>query len=240
MSKAKAKGGAKAPANPLVQDKKRRIGPGIVIVGVVLLALIGAVGVDYWRKNSSVELKSAGRTEPAVITAPGSTGQGIKVGKDTAKKNIDLYLDFRCPHCAEFEEKTSQALDELVADGTVTLTYWPMTFVNPEASPRLANAFAAAAANGKALSYAGELYADFTKAWTNDQLIELGKKLGIDDAKFEDAIKNNSYQGWLESIGKASAERQVNGTPTVFVNDKMLPGDQHTADGIKAAVGGTN
>jgi protein-disulfide isomerase len=224
----------------LVQEKKRRIGPGVVIVGVVLLALIGAVGVDYWRKNSSVELKSAGRTEPAVITGPGTTGQGIKVGKDTAKTNIDLYLDFRCPHCAEFEENTSKALDELVADGTVTITYWPMTFVNPDASPRLANAFAAAAANGKALSYAGELYADFTKAWTNDQLIELGKKLGIDDAKFEDAVKNNNYQGWLESIGKASAERGVNSTPTVYVNDKPLPADRHTADGIKAAVSGIN
>ena len=43
------------------------------------------------------------------------------------------------------------------------MTYWPLEFVNPDSSPRLANAFAAAAANGKAASYADEMYADFTQ-----------------------------------------------------------------------------
>lgn len=236
MSK-KAVSKKKAPANPLVQEKKRRITPGIVIVVVLVLAIVAAVGVDYWRKHSSVEVTS-NRTEPAVITGPGTNGEGIKVGKDSAKTNIDLFLDFRCPHCAEFEEETGPMLDELVADGTVTLTYWPLGFVNKEASPRLANAFAAAAANGKALSYAGAMYGDFSKAWTNDQLIELGKKLGIDDAKFEAAIKDNSYQGWLDSITRVSNERKVEGTPTVFVNNEMLKSDQLTVDGIRAAVAG--
>ncbi len=237
MSKKKSK--AKAPVNPLVQEKKRRITPGVVIVVVLVLAIVAAVGVDYWRKNSSVDV-SSNRVEPAVITGPGTNGQGIKVGKGSAKTNIDLFLDFRCPHCAEFEEDTAPVLDELIADGTVTVTYWPMTFVNKEASPRLANAFAAAAANGKALSYGEAMYKDFSKAWTDDQLIELGKKLGIDDAKFEAAIKDNSYKGWLESIGQVSNERKVEGTPTVFVNDKMLQSDQLTVDGIKAAVSGVN
>ncbi|WP_020388809.1 DsbA family protein [Kribbella catacumbae] len=242
MSNKKAPGNPaskkKAPANPLVQEKKRRITPGIVIVAVVVLAIIAAVGVDYWRKNSSVELTTNGRTEPAVITGPGTTGEGIKVGKDSAKTNIDLFLDFRCPHCADFEEETGPMLDELVADGTVTVTYWPMGFVNKEASPRLANAFAAAAAKGKGLTYAGEIYGDFTKAWTDDQLIALGKKLGIDDANFEAEIKDNSYQGWLDSIAKVSNERKVEGTPTVFVNNEMLKSDQLTVDGIRSAVAG--
>jgi protein-disulfide isomerase len=236
----KSKRPAKGPANPLVQEKKRRVGPGIVIVGIVVLALIAAVGVDYWRKHSSVEVTSTGRTEPAVITGPGTKGEGVRVGKADAKANIDLFLDFRCPHCAEFEETTGPLLDQLVGDGTVTLTYWPLGFVNPEASPRLANAFAAAAANGKALGFANAMYADFTKAWTNEQLIELGQKLGIDDPKFEAAIKDNSYKGWLDTITQASNERKVEGTPTVFVNGKMLEGDQLTVDGIKAAVSGVS
>ncbi|WP_203590212.1 thioredoxin domain-containing protein [Streptomyces sp. SID13031] len=224
-----------------MQEKKRRVPVGlIVVVGVVLLAIVAAVGVDYWRKHSSVEVTTNGRTEPAVITGPGTSGEGVQVGKADASTNIDLYLDFRCPHCAEFEEKTGPMLDELVEDGTVTLTYWPMTFVNPDNSPRLANAFAAAAASGKALSYSDEIYADFTKAWTNDQLIELGKKLGIDDAKFEAAIKDNSYAGWLESVGKVANDRKVEGTPTVFVNGKQLQSDQLTVDGLKAAVSGVS
>jgi protein-disulfide isomerase len=239
-SKPTVKGPSRPAVNPLVQEKKRRIGPGIIIVGIVVLALIAAVGVDYWRKNSSVEVSSNGRVEPAVITGPGKSGEGVTVGKDGAKSHIDLYLDFRCPHCAEFERETGPAIDAMVEDGTATLTYWPMDFVNPEASPRLANAFAAAAANGKALSYADELFDDFTKVWTTEQLLELGQKLGIGDAKFEAAVKDNSYKGWLDSISEASTKREVTGTPTVFVDGKRLDAEQLTVDGLKAAVSGVS
>lgn len=228
---------SKPPVNPLLQEKRRRISPGIIVVVVLLLAIVGAVGVDYWRKNSKVEVTSNGQPEPTVITGPGTNGKGITVGKEGAKTNIDVYLDFRCPHCAEFEEKVGPTLDKLVEDGTATLTYWPMIFVSRDDSPRMANAFAAAAANGKALSYADEMYGSFSKSWTNDQLIELGKELGIDDAKFETAVKDNTYQGWLESLGQAADARQVQGTPTVFVDDKVLPAEQLTPEGIRVAVG---
>jgi protein-disulfide isomerase len=226
----------KAPVNPLLQQKKRRISPGIIVVIVLVLALGGGVGVQYWRSHSKVEVSSNGRPEPTVIQGPGTTGKGVTVGKEGAKAHIDIYLDFRCPHCAEFEERTGATVDKLVQDGTATLTYWPLTFVNPDASPRLANAFAAAAANGKALSYADEMYADFSKSWTTDQLIQLGQQLGVDDAKFEQAVRDNTYGSWLESVSKAADDRGVSGTPTVYVNDKQLDADNLTGDGLQKAV----
>ncbi|ADB32133.1 DSBA oxidoreductase [Kribbella flavida DSM 17836] len=225
----------KTRVNPLLEPKKRRIGPGVVIVAILLLALAAGVGVQYWRSNSGVEVTSTGGTEPAVITGPGTAGKGVTVGKAGAKTNIDLFLDFRCPHCKEFEDQSGEAINKLVDDGTATVTYWPLTFV-ADASPRLGNAFAAAAAEGKARSYADEMYADFAKSWTTDQLVELGKKLGIDDAAFETAVKDNTYAGWLESVGKEAANRKVEGTPAVFVDGKMLPEDQLNPAGITAAV----
>ncbi|MFF0268756.1 DsbA family protein [Kribbella sp. NPDC004536] len=222
--------------NPLLQQPKRRISPGIVVVIVLVLALAGGVGVQYYRGHSKVEVNSNGRTEPAVITGPGTSGKGVTVGKAGAKVNIDLYLDFRCPHCAEFEKDSGATVDKLVEDGTATLTYWPLQFVNPDSSPRLANAFAAAAANGKALSFADELYGDFSKSWTSDQLIELGKQLGVGDAKYQQALQDNTYASWLESVGKAADDRGVTGTPTAYVNGKQLPTDQLTPEGLQKAV----
>jgi protein-disulfide isomerase len=215
---------------------KRRISPGIVVVIVLVLALAGGVGWQYWRAHSKVDVSSNGQVEPAVITGPGTSGKGVTVGKAGAKAHIDLYLDFRCPHCAEFEEATGATIDKLVQDGTATLTYWPMQFVNPDASPRLANAFAAAAANGKALSYADEMYGDFSKSWTTDQLLDLGKQLGIGDAKFQQAVQNNTYGGWLESVSTAADDRGVTGTPTVYVNDKQLETEKLTPEGLQQAV----
>ncbi|MEU4193769.1 thioredoxin domain-containing protein [Kribbella sp. NPDC026611] len=221
-----------------VQQPQRRISPGIVVVVILVLALAAGVGVQYYRGHSKVSVSSNGRPEPALITGPGTSGKGVTVGKAGAKAHIDLYLDFRCPHCAEFEEASGATIDKLVQDGTATLTYWPMQFVNPNASPRLANAFAAAAANGKALSFADEMYGDFSKSWTTDQLLELGKQLDIGDAKFQEAVQNNTYKDWLESVSKAADDRGVTGTPTVYVNEKKLPTDQLTADGLQKAVAG--
>jgi protein-disulfide isomerase len=225
-----------APANPLLQQPKRRISPGIIVLIVLLLALAGGVGVQYWRGHSKVEVSSNGKPEPTVITGPGTSGKGVTVGNADAKVHIDIYLDFRCPHCAEFEESTGATVDKLVQDGTATLTYWPLAFVNPDASPRLANAFAAAAANGKALSYADEMYADFSKSWTTGQLLDLGNQLGIGDATFQQAVRDNAYGGWLDTVSKAADDRGVTGTPTVYVNDKQLDADQLTADGLRKAV----
>jgi protein-disulfide isomerase len=226
---------SKAPVNPLLQPK-RRISPGIIVVIVLVLALAGGVGWQYYRGHSKVEVNSNGQVEPAVITGPGTSGKGVTVGKAGAKAHIDIYLDFRCPHCAEFEESTGATVDKLVQDGTATLTYWPLTFVNPDASPRLANAFAAAAANGKALSYADEMYGDFSKSWTTDQLLDLGKQLGIGDAKFQQAVQDNTYGGWLESVSNAADDRGVTGTPTVYVNDKQLETEKLTPEGLQQAV----
>jgi protein-disulfide isomerase len=222
--------------NPLLQPNKRRITPGIIVVAILVLALAAGVGVQYYRGHSKVEVSSNGRPEPTVVTGPGTSGKGVTVGQAGAKANIDLYLDFRCPHCAEFEKESGTTIDKLVQDGTATLTYWPLQFVNPNASPRLANAFAAAAANGKALSFADELYGDFSKSWTDDQLIELGKQLGVGDAKYQQALKDNTYADWLDSVSKAADDRGVTGTPTVFVNGKQLEGDQLSAEGLQQAV----
>ncbi|WP_238176500.1 DsbA family protein [Kribbella albertanoniae] len=221
--------------NPLLEQKKR-VPPGVVVVIVLVLALMAGVAFQYLRGHSKVDAGDQPRAEPALITGPGEAGKGVTVGKAGAKAQIDLYLDFRCPHCAEFEEMTGATVDKLVADGTATLTYWPLAFVNPEASPRLANAFAAAAANGKALTYADEMYGDFSKSWTNDQLIELAKQLGIGDAKFQQAIQGNTYGSWVDSVGKAADARGVTGTPTVFVNGKQLETKELTPEGMQKAV----
>jgi protein-disulfide isomerase len=221
-----------------LQSKPSRSGmiTGVVVVLVIIAALGAGVTVQYLRSHGGVEA-SGGGAEPAVITGPGTNGQGVTVGKAGAPNKIEIYLDFRCPHCKEFEDEAGEELDTLVDDGTATLTYEPMAFVDPEVSPRAANGFAAAAAAGKARSYADALYANFGKAWTDDQLIDLGKQLGITDASFADSVRKDTWSTWIESVGAAAQTRGVTGTPTVYVNGKQLASSQLTAEGIKAAVG---
>lgn len=232
--------GGKPPVNPLTEKKRWRPSVGLVVVVVLLLALGTGVGVQYWRSNSGVNVDTNGAVEPPMITGPGTSGKGVTVGKQGAKTQIDLYLDYRCPHCKDFEEEAGPTIDKLVDDGVATVTYNPMTFVNKDASPRLANGFACAAAAGKARTYNDQLYADYAKAWSNDQLVELGKELGITDPGFEQCVRGNSQAGWLDSVAKAAEARGVNETPTVFMNGKKLSEDQLTPEGVQAAASGSS
>lgn len=207
---------------------------GMIAVGVVIVILAAGVGIQYWRTHSDVKVQNTGAAEPAVLTGPGTDGKGITVGKQGAKAQIDVYVDFRCPHCEEFEKKNSATLNELVDTGAATVTYQPLAFVT-DASPKLANAFACASAAGKARSYHDTLFGDFVKAWTEDQLLELGDKLGI-SGDFQQCVKTDKYKAWVESVGKAANERGVEATPTVFVNGNKLADDQLTPEGIRAAI----
>jgi protein-disulfide isomerase len=209
----------------------------MVVVAVLLLAVGAGVGVQYWRSTSGVSVAANRAPEPPVITAPGTDGQGVTVGRKGAGTHIDLYLDYRCPHCKDFEEEAGDTIGKLVDDGTATVTYHPMTFVNPKASPRIANAFACAAAAGKTRAYNDELYAGYSKAWSTQQLLELGSELRISDPAFAQCVRADGQAKWLESVGRAAAARGVNSTPTVFVDGKKLAEDQLTPDGIRAAAG---
>ena len=223
------------PAAP-AQRGSRTLMIGVIAIAVVISILAVGVAVQYWRTHSEVTVDNPGAAEPAVITGPGTDGKGVTVGKEGARSHIEVYLDYRCSHCKEFEDQNGKTLNELVDSGAAKLTYYPMTFVSND-SPRLANAFACAAAAGKPRSYNDALYADFVKAWTTDQLIDLGRKLGIGDDNFEQCVRQDKYAQWLQSVGKAAEARGVQGTPTVFVNGTQLSEDQLTPEAIRTAAG---
>jgi membrane-associated phospholipid phosphatase len=207
---------------------------GFAVVAVVLmLAVVSAMGVEFWRSHSPVHVDTA-RPEPAVITGPGTAGRGVMIGKAGAGTNIDVFLDFRCGPCGSFEKETGATLDKLVSDGAATLTYWPMTFTDTD-SPQLANAFAVAAAGGHARGFVRAIYDDPGKAWSEGQLVELGNKLGVPG--FRETLAANSYRNWFATLDEAATEREVLDLPTVFVNNSKLRADQLTPEGLTLGLG---
>ncbi|GAB2582529.1 thioredoxin domain-containing protein [Kribbella endophytica] len=204
-----------------------------VVAVTLVLALVSAVGVGYWRDHSPVRVDSA-RPEPPVITGPGTAAQGVKVGKAGARSNIDVYLDFRCHRCTVFEQASGATLDTLLEQGATTVTYWPMALSSLK-SPRLANAFAVAAADGHARGFVRAYFDDPDKTWTDDQLVELGNKLGV--PRFAEALAADRYRSWLVAIDGAATEREVLEIPTVFVNNRMLRADQLTPEGLTLGLG---
>jgi protein-disulfide isomerase len=89
--------------------------------------LIAATGCA--REITGVAVAPAGTTSASQV-ALSADGYGIRLGKPAAAAQIDIYIEPQCPHCADFERQFGDELARNVADGNLTVTYRPLTFID--------------------------------------------------------------------------------------------------------------
>ena len=53
-------------------------------------------------------------------------------------------------------------------------------------------------------------------------MMALGNQIGIGSMKFQNCVTDGNYALWTESSASYAAVKNVNSTPTVFVNGKEL------------------
>jgi protein-disulfide isomerase len=186
------------------------------------------------------------RTHPVIpdnVAVPAHatpSGDGITVGSGPV--TIDAYIDFLCPFCRQFEERSGRLLRKLADDHIATIAYHPLGFLDRLSVPggystRAAAAAAAAADVDMFLPGQDALFANQPEeggpGLDDEELVELGRAVGIDDARFADAVFSGTYQPWVRFVTELAIERGVGGTPTVLVAGIPVPANPQT---IAAAV----
>ena len=217
------------------QRRKERRLLAVIVTAVVVVLVGGGIGLQAWRANRAPEAGSAtsGQTSaPVTITA----GQPISWGSTQAPVTIDLYSDFHCPHCAEFEEQFGQTLTDAQQAGQVELRIFPMAFID-SGSMSAANAFACAAEAGFGEAYYAALFANHTLDWSDSQLIQLAEQVhGSVPDTFSSCVTQRSHQDWVDSINDAAAAAGVTGTPTMFLDGDQVDLTTITPDGLTAQI----
>ncbi|MEU4239752.1 DsbA family protein [Actinoplanes sp. NPDC026619] len=221
-------------------ERRRRvtIWTSVAVVGVLVIA--GLIG---WGVLSKQESSDAGKlTTPSV-----AVDEGTAFAFGTGKVTIDLYEDFMCPICNEFETSAADTIDSLITANTVTVRYHPVSILDrasngTEYSTRAAGAGAAAAEGGKFREFHKVLYAnqpeENSDGLTDAKIIELGKSVGLGD-DFATAVNDKTYDSWATKVTETFSARGYTGTPTVVVNGKQLQGASGgvpTAADLSAAV----
>jgi len=172
----------------------------------------------------------AASNAPLPSSVSKANGYGITFNP-TAKVRVDMYEDFRCPNCRNFEAVNNTYVNSLVRAGKIEAVYHPMHFIAPD-SQLTAAAAACAADQGKFLEMHTALYvnqpttaqaAENSAYWTNAQLILLGHSIGITSKAFDTCINSGKYMNWANNINDDAASKNINATPTVIVNGKTLP-----------------
>jgi protein-disulfide isomerase len=193
-----------------------------LVIGMVAFVLVAGLGAAFAKSNSNSHVAL-----PSAVSK--ANGYGITFNP-TAKVKVEMYEDFRCPNCRNFEAVNNSYIDGLVRAGKIQAVYHPMHFLASDS--RLTAAAAACAADqSKYLEFHTALYvnqpssqqmAENSPYWSNPQLILLGNSIGITAKSFDTCINSGKYLNWTNSINDDAQKRNINATPTVIVNGKTL------------------
>lgn len=204
----------------------------VVVVGVVLIMFVPTLISKQGDKSAAI---------PASVSS--SEGYGVVFNADLVDKpKIEIYEDFQCPFCGSFAKMAGSYLEDLISSKEAKVIYHPLSFIGEE-SVRAANASACAADEDKYLAFHKTLFqnqptAENSGAWTNEYLKATGVGVGISSSKFASCVDNLKYQDWVVNVANEGGKRNVNSTPTIFVNGNKLDNATSilTLDAFKAAV----
>ncbi len=206
------------------QRRKRRTVWTSALVAAVLLIAGAVTAAVFISQQNSQDSRNYALPAGTSRNAP-----GLPVGHGAVR--VDVYLDYMCPHCREFESLADGTLNQFTSTDKVTLVYHPLNFLNrfsagTEYSTRSAAAAGCAADAGKLPDFTRAIFAKQPKensgGLTNKQIAKVGKDAGITSPDFAKCVTSQKYADWVTHVSNQATEKNVHSTPTVFVDDKQI------------------
>ena len=112
-----------------------------------------------------------------------------------------------------------------VKDGTLRIEWRDFPYRGQE-SVNAAVAARAAQAQGRFWEYHDLLYDSQFSGYSEENLIAMAERAGLDTQRFERDYESARYEPLVRADFRKGLNAGVNGTPTFFVNGKMLAGLQ--------------
>ena len=187
-----------------------------VLAGFLVLVVAGGIGLQAWRTSRAPAAVAVPSQSATAVTI--TTGGPVLLGEASAPVVVTLFLDFHCPHCAEFDKEYAPVLDKARQSGRARIKLYPMAFID-NGSAAAANAFGCAAEAGFGPAYYAGLFANRNLNWNDDQLLALASAVGATPSpEFTRCVTNRTHAGWVDSINAKAAQQGVTSTPDLFVD----------------------
>ncbi|ALG06919.1 DsbA family protein [Kibdelosporangium phytohabitans] len=213
----------------------------VAVVVVIAAAVLTGVLITGNQKN-----KTEGMQIP-VNNASGQVqvkrdGATVLVGKDSAKVTLDVYEDFLCPACGQFEGAYATQIEKKVEEGSLRVRYHMLTLLNDKSDPPgysldSANAALLAADEGKFPAFHSSLFKsqpeEGARGYDKEQLIKLGQDVGITSPAFADGVRAGKYNQIVEDAYQQVSKdpklqqdfgqgRRGFGTPTLAADGRIV------------------
>jgi len=208
-----------------------RIVVGAVVAIVAIIAVVGGVVVAERNKSDRVG------TSTAVPAGAAGMGQGFVANADATlvpgAPTLDVYEDFQCPSCAQFEHVMGATVVDLAKQGKIKLVYHLKTFLDANLgtthSLAMGNAAMCAADAGRFQPFHDAVYANMPAqegaGWSTAQVKGFAERAGISGSALDTwqaCVDDRKYTAYVESTEEASGKAGINATPTVVLAGTKL------------------
>ncbi len=232
----------------------------VVVAAIIIVPSLGP-GIAYTGDDAD-ELALADVAAPSTAESNGAIPLSADgVGEPAADDDVvvSVYFDYMCPYCGMFEAANDAELNQLVADGGVTVEYHVVSFLDRQSS---GGEYSTRAGNAAAVvaDQAPEQFPAFHSALFENQPEE-GTK-GLDDGEIADLALEagvpqdvvdqftatapdadwRTFAPWLvAATNQAGDDLRAAGlegisTPTVLIDGQRFTGDMYTAGPLTEAV----
>lgn len=233
--------------------RKKIIVQGSVIVGIIaVLAIVGGfifAGVSAANNVANPKNMLSGgilltKADKAVTTpaiAKGSDPTPTKQTLDGKTAHIQIWLDYQCPYCDQFETTNSAQMKQWMADGQATLEIHPVAILDSSTNKKYSTRAAAAAScvanfmpdkffDVNSALFANQPDEQTGSGLTNAEMLKLFKTAGASSQAITDCVNDQRFAKFVTNrTTSAVADTQLRGangfgTPTVFVNGQRYSG----------------
>lgn len=220
------------------REARRRTVLVAVVVGVVLALVVGVtVAVRQSQHDTTVATAAAPGGVPANLLPDGGIA-GVSGTAPAGKTpvTVEMWEDFQCPACREFEATNHEALERWAKAGLVKLVYKPVSFLDRASTTNYSTrALIAAAAVQNSAPASFQAFHDLLYAnqpeegsagLTDQQLVDYAVQAGAPRDAVASALQSQQYKGWTVQRTEAMSQAGFTSTPTVLVDGKVLDQQQ--------------
>jgi len=242
-----------------VQHKKKERRNRYLLQGGILVVLVSIIAI--------VTLSIVNTIQPAGPGPKNMLSDGIQIGQDLVATPteglepgdepqpnvreddsqviaIEVYVDYLCIVCADFQEENDEQITTWLTTGAATIEYHPIALLNSHSqgtqySTRAANAAGCVAnyAPDAFYSYNNALFtdqpADNSTGLTDEELVERAATAGITNTnEIERCVTDTAFKAWVKDATDRALTGPINDdvaavtvTPTIIVNGVKYPGD---------------
>ncbi|MDQ6738014.1 MAG: DsbA family protein [Gemmatimonadota bacterium] len=208
---------------------------------LVVIAIVGAGAIYYLTKNPGTSSNGADAQAAYAAAqrdyAKAGPAKPYEMGNPKAPVVIEEFADFECPVCGSFATVTEPDVRKNIVDaGLAYYKYYDFPLPMHHNTVTASNAAACADEQGKFWQMHDQLFAG-QDAWglnpdgasqVTDNPVSIfegyAKSLGMNSSQFNQCLESKKYQSRVNANAAEGFRRNVNQTPTFFINGKMFAG----------------